>query len=129
MPCLNFLTSFHPFLLLNWFAFFSFFEGAQGVLNKGNLTLDDAELKVTLQKPMTKPSTDNMRLLVRGISEKTTQDGIQSYMEVVSGVEVTQVQFGEPGCVMVTFAEEYGKLELILLSLEKRQHDISLLLP
>ena len=100
--------------------FFSFFKGAQGVLNKGNITLDDAELKVTLQKLMAKPSTDNMRLLVKGLSEKTTRDGIASYMEVVSGLDVTEIQFGEPGCVLVTFAEEYGKLELTLLSFEKK---------
>lgn len=51
-----------------------------------------------------------MRLLVKGLSEKTTRDGLISYMEVISEFqEVSDVEFGEQGCALVTFSEEYGK--------------------
>ena len=47
---------------------------------------------------------------MKGLSEKTTQDGLISYMEVISKFqEVSDVEFGEQGCALVTFSEEYGK--------------------
>ena len=53
---------------------------------------------------------DTMRLLVKGLSEKTTRDGLISYMEVISEFqEVSDVEFGEEGCALVTFEDEYGK--------------------
>ncbi|XP_068729497.1 protein mono-ADP-ribosyltransferase PARP14-like [Montipora capricornis] len=84
-------------------------ESAQGVVNKENLILDNAKLEVKLTKPAKRLVNDTRRLLVKGLSEKTTQGGLESYMEVVSGfIEVSCIDRGcEPGSVLVTFAEEY----------------------
>ena len=78
-------------------------------MNKGNLTLDKAELQVTLRKPIKKLPIDTMRLLVKGLSDKTTPDGLQSYMEVASGLEVLATDFGEHCCALVTFSDTYSK--------------------
>ena len=78
-------------------------------MNKGNLILDKAKLQVTLRKPVKKLPIDTMRLLVKGLSEKTTADGLQSYMEVASGLEVSKVDFGQEGCALMTFGDAYGK--------------------
>ena len=88
-------------------------KGAQGVVNKENLILDNAKLEVKLTKPAKRIVNDTRRLLVKGLSEETTQGGLESYMEVVSGLEVSCIDRGcEPGSVLVTFAEEYGELLL-----------------
>ena len=84
-------------------------EGAVGVVNKGALTLDDADLKKNIRKPVNKLPIDTKRLLVKGLSDKTTRDGLQSYMEVVSGVEVLSIAFGQQGSAAVTFDETYSK--------------------
>ena len=86
-------------------------EGAVGVVNKGALTLDDAELKITIRKPVKELPIDTKRLLVKGLSDKTTRDGLQSYMEVVGGVEVLFIEFGLQGSAAVTFDETYGKFD------------------
>ena len=88
---------------------FVYSKGAQRVANKGNLVLDNAELKVTLRKPVKKLPIDTTKLLVKGLSEKTTKDGLASYVEVVSGLEVSDIEFGEQGCALVIFSETYGK--------------------
>ena len=90
-------------------------EGAVGVVNKGALTLDDAELKKTMRKPVKELPFDTKRLLVKGLSDKTTRDGLQSYMEVVSGVEVLSIEFGQQGSAAVTFDETHGKFDEIYL--------------
>ena len=90
-------------------------EGAVGVVNKGALTLDDAELKKTIRKPVKELPFDTKRLLVKGLSDKTTRDGLQSYMEVGSGVEVLSIEFGQQGSAAVTFDETYGKFDEIYL--------------
>ena len=79
-------------------------------MNKEKLTLDEAEVQLTLRKPVKKLPTDAMRVLVKGLSEKTTSDGLTSYMEVVSGLEVSGIEFGDQGCALVTFSNAYGKL-------------------
>ena len=84
-------------------------EGAVGVVNKGTLTLDDAELKITVRKPVKELPIDTKRLLVKGLSDRTTRDGLQSYMEVVSGAEVLSIDFGQQGSAAVTFDETFGK--------------------
>lgn len=91
-------------------------KGAQGVLKKGVLTLDGSELHVTIKKPAKKIPVDPKRLLVKGLSEATTRDALASYMEVVSGLEVLQVEFGEQGCALITFAESYSKLRLVFIN-------------
>ncbi|KAL9972369.1 hypothetical protein ACROYT_G018654 [Oculina patagonica] len=83
-------------------------ESARGVVNKGKLALDNAQLKVTIKQPVKKPPTDTTKLLVKGLSDKTTSDGLQCYMEVVSRLEVLSIEFGEQGCALVTFNETYG---------------------
>ena len=47
---------------------------------------------------------------MKGLSDKTTSDGLQSYMEVVSDAEVLSIEFGQEGSALVTFNETYGKL-------------------
>jgi len=79
-------------------------------LNKENLTLDKAKLTITLRKPTKKLPVDTKRLFVKGLSEKTTRDGLQSFMEVASGLEVSDIQFGEQGCALVEFKETYSTL-------------------
>lgn len=86
-------------------------EGAVGVANKGALTLDNAELKITIRKPVKELPVDTKRLVVKGLSDKTTSDGLHSYMEVVSGVEVLSIEFGQQGSAAVTFNETYGKFD------------------
>lgn len=44
-----------------------------------------------------------------GLSEKTTKDGLQSYIEVVSDTGVKAMLFGSNSNVMVTFEEPPGK--------------------
>jgi len=73
------------------------------------LTLDDAELKVTLSKPVMELPIDSKRLVVKGLSDKTTRDGLKCYMEVVSELEVLSIEFGQPGSAAVTFDVSYGR--------------------
>ena len=47
---------------------------------------------------------------MKGLSEKTTRDGVESFMEVASGLEVSDIQFGEQGCALVEFKETYSTL-------------------
>ena len=91
-------------------------KGAQGVLKKGVLTLDGAELHVTIKKPAKKIPVDPKRLLVKGLSEATTRDALASYVEVVSGLEVLHVEFREQGCALIKFAESYSKLRLVFIN-------------
>ena len=79
-------------------------------MNKGNLTLDKVELTVTLRKPTKKLPVDTKTLFVKGLSEKTTRDGLESFMEVASGLEVSDIQFGEQGCALVVLKEAYSTL-------------------
>ena len=79
-------------------------------MNKENLTLDKAKLTVTLRKPTKKLPVDTKRLFVKSLSEKTTRDGVESFMEVASGLEVSDIQFGEQGCALVEFKETYSTL-------------------
>ena len=79
-------------------------------MNKENLTLDKAELTVTLRKPTKKLPVDTKTLFVKGLSEKTTRDGLETFMEVASGLEVLDIQFGEGGCALVIFKETYSTL-------------------
>ena len=90
-------------------------------MNKVNLTLDEAELKVTVRKPVKKLPSDAMRVLVKGLSEKTTSDGLASYMEVVSGLEVSCIEFGQQGCALVTFSDAYGKLCFVAFKWQSSQ--------
>ena len=48
---------------------------------------------------------------MKGLNDKTTTDALQCYMEVVSGVDVLNVEFGDQGCALVTFSEAYGKFK------------------
>ena len=50
---------------------------------------------------------------MQGLSDKTTSDALQSYMEVVSGVDVLNAEFGNETCAIVTFNEDYGKFTLL----------------
>ncbi|XP_022795893.1 poly [ADP-ribose] polymerase 14-like [Stylophora pistillata] len=50
---------------------------------------------------------DTRRLFVKGLSDKTTSDALQSYMEVVSGVDVLTAELGGEACAIVTFDEYY----------------------
>ena len=86
-------------------------EGVVGVVNKGALTLHDAELKVTIRKPVKKLPIDTKRLLVKGLSDETSRDGLQCYMELVSGVDVLSIEFGQQGSAAVTFDETYSKFD------------------
>ena len=86
-------------------------EGARGVLSKKSLTYDGANLTITLKQPPRELPIDTKRLLVKGLSDKTTQDAFQSYMEVVSGVDVLKVECGGEECAVVTFNEAYGKFK------------------
>ena len=79
-------------------------------MNKENLTLDKAKLTVTLRKPTKKLPVDTKRLFVKRLSEKTTRDGLESFMEVASGLEVSDIQFGEQGCALVEFKETYSTI-------------------
>ena len=38
-------------------------------------------------------------------------------MEVVSGLEVLDVEFGEQGCALISFAESYSKLRLVFIKI------------
>lgn len=84
-------------------------EGTRGVLSKRSLTYDGANLTITLKQPARELPIDPKRLLVKGLSDKTTQDFFQFYMEAVSGVDVLKVEFGGKACAVVTFDEAYGR--------------------
>lgn len=60
---------------------------------------------------------------MKGLSDKTTKDALQSYMEVVSGVEVLTVEFGDQGCALVRFSEAYGKFKSTMVFLLKSNYD------
>ena len=79
-------------------------------MNKEYLTLDKAQLTVTLRKPTKKLPVDTKTLFVKGLSEKTTRDGLEAFMEVASGLEVSDIQFGEQNCALVVFKETYSTL-------------------
>ena len=88
-------------------------EGARGVINKGSLVYDGVNLLITLKQPARKLPVDTRRLFLQGLSDKTTSDALQSYMEVVSGVDVLNAEFGNETCAIVTFNEDYGKFTLL----------------
>ena len=79
-------------------------------MNKQNLTLENAKLTVTVRKPTKKLPVDTKTLFVKGLNEKTTRDGLESFMEVASGLEVSDIQFGEQGCALVVLKEAYSTL-------------------
>lgn len=84
-------------------------EGALEVVNKGNLTLDEAQLKVALKQPQCKIHVDTRKLIVRGLNKKTTKTTLGCYIEKEGGAEVLSVDLRNEGCALVSFREAYGE--------------------
>ncbi|XP_031556544.1 probable E3 ubiquitin-protein ligase DTX3, partial [Actinia tenebrosa] len=78
---------------------------AERVSQKESLELDGSKLTITLKEIPKEISKDPNKLHVTGISEKTNKDGFESFMEVVSGVEVESFFFGSNYNAMVAFKE------------------------
>jgi hypothetical protein len=83
---------------------------AERVVQKESLELDGAKLTTTLKQTPKELPVDQVRVHVMGVSEKTTKDGLISYLEVVSGEEVVSIVFGSNSNVMVTFIDPPGDL-------------------
>ena len=73
------------------------------MVNKGKHIIDQTELTVSLRPPVKKLPPDPCRLHIKGLSEKTTADGLMSFMEVASGLDVLNVDFGTQNNAVVTF--------------------------
>ncbi|XP_022795889.1 poly [ADP-ribose] polymerase 14-like isoform X2 [Stylophora pistillata] len=86
---------------------FTIADSALEVVNKGNLTLDEAQLKVTLKQSRCKVHVDTRKLIVRGLDKKTTKTTLGCYMEKEGGAEVLSVDLGNEGCALVSFREAY----------------------
>ena len=81
----------------------SCFSDARGVIDKGKHIIDQTELTVSLRPPVKKLPPDPCRLHIKGLSEKTTADGLLSFMEVASGLDVLNVDFDTQNNAVVTF--------------------------
>ena len=91
---------------------------AQRVVEKGQNTphrLDGHELTVTIKEPVKQLPKDPLKLLVQGLSDKTTPDGLSCYMEAISGEEVCNVTLGDSDNALVFFSEKPGKFNFKLL--------------
>ena len=85
---------------------------AERVAQKEILDLDGAKLVLSLKEIPKELPKDPYKLYVMGLNaDKTTKDGLMSYMEVVSGEEVESMLFGSNSNVMVSFKEPPGKLK------------------
>ena len=73
------------------------------MIDKGKHIIDKAALTVSLRRPVKKLPPDPCRLHIKGLSEKTTPDGLLSFMEVASGLGVLNVEFGTQNNAVVTF--------------------------
>ena len=73
------------------------------MIDKGKHIIDQTELTVSLRPPVKKLPPDPCRLHIKGLSEKTTPDGLLSFMEVASGLDVLNVEFGTQNSAVVTF--------------------------
>lgn len=81
---------------------------AERVVQKENLVLDEAKLTTTLVRDPKNLPTDKRSVHVSGISDRTTKDGLMTYMEVISGEEVENVLFGDTCNAMVIFKDPPG---------------------
>ena len=55
--------------------------------------------------PVKKVPKDPLKLLVKGLNEKTSKDGLLNFMEAISGGEVCDVVFGNDNSALVSFAK------------------------
>ena len=79
------------------------FSDARGVLDKGNHIIQQTKLTVSLKTAVKKTPPDPCRLHIKGLSDKTTADGLMSFMKVASGLDVLNVDFGTQNNAVVTF--------------------------
>nr|XP_006815898.1 PREDICTED: dentin sialophosphoprotein-like [Saccoglossus kowalevskii] len=80
------------------------------VLQKTHL-LNKCNLKVRIAPPL--PPRDKRKVVVKNISEKTTRDGLELYMENISGCDVEKIENAlEADVAMVTFKSppDYDKM-------------------
>ena len=61
-----------------------------------------------MKEPIKKLPKDPLKLLVRGLSDKTTSDSLLFYMEAISEREVCDVIRGDGDNALVSFTEKPG---------------------
>ena len=89
--------------IMRTFVYIHCFSGAHGVIERDKHIIDQTELAVSLRLPVKKMAPDPCRLHIKGLSDKTTADRLLSFMEVASGLDVLNVDFGTQNNAVVTF--------------------------
>ena len=84
------------------------FSVASQVLKQDKLELEGYLLKFKEKQPEIFLPPDKKKLYVENLNPKTSNDSLSNYFEVISKVEVRDVQFGENRNALITFSEEPG---------------------
>ena len=80
-------------------------------LLQGPHRLDGAVLNIAEKEPQKEIPLDQRKLCVSGLSEKTTEDGLELYLERLSNNNrVEQINRGYGDNVLVQFREDISKL-------------------
>ena len=86
----------------------SSFADAAEVLKHKFQELDGYRLQLKEKEPELILPLDRKKLYVENIPSKTTKDGVQNYLEVVTKNVVLDVQFGDNNNALVTLEDETG---------------------
>jgi len=75
--------------------------------------IDGKAITVVRQLPKKKLPLDPVKVHVRGISEKTTEDCLRFYLEKFSDTKVVEVYLGRSNDALATFESEPGNFESV----------------
>ena len=89
---------------------FSFFAVASSVLEKGNLEIDGYLLQLRAKKPKVTFPKDKRKLFIENLDPKTTKDGLTNYVELITGLDVKDLVFGNDNNAMVILDDEPGQI-------------------
>ena len=97
--------------ILRWLFSFSV---ATNVLKQNHLKLNGYRLQLKEQQPELFLPLDRKKLYIENIEPSTTKDGLSNYIEVVTKLDVSDLQFGTGGGnsrnALATFHEEPGNV-------------------
>ena len=104
-------VTFNFILLIVWCLFS--FTVAASVLKQSHLKLDGYCLELKELQPELILPTDRKKLYVENIEPTTTKDSLSNYMEVMTRMDVSDLQFGtgDSKNALVTFQKEPGNVK------------------
>lgn len=87
----------------------NFFSVIDMVLKKKHI-IDKTAIEVRRCPPKTVPTCSN-KVFLTNISEKTTRDGLENFLEAKANVTPVSIEYGElRGTALITFEEDIGQL-------------------